>query len=91
MFVIVWNLPINSQPTFMLSSVLNLIKNAYGGLSTAVWLLALTQLINRVGTMVIFSLAIYLKESLHFSVQDIGVMMGLFGAGSLTGCTWEED
>ncbi len=85
MFVIVWNLPINSQPTFMLSSVLNLIKNAYGGLSTAVWLLALTQLINRVGTMVIFSLAIYLKESLHFSVQDIGVMMGLFGAGSLTG------
>jgi predicted MFS family arabinose efflux permease len=64
---------------------LSIIKKAYGGLETAVWLLALTQFINRMGTMVIFSLAVYLNETLHFSKEDIGIMMGLFGAGSFLG------
>ncbi len=69
----------------MLNDPISLIKKAYGGLEPAVWLLALTQFINRMGTMVIFSLAVYLNETLHFSKEDIGIMMALFGAGSFLG------
>jgi predicted MFS family arabinose efflux permease len=62
-----------------------LFKNAYGGLSKEVWLLALTQFINRSGTMVVFFLSVYLKEELHFSLTRVGIAMALFGAGSVLG------
>jgi predicted MFS family arabinose efflux permease len=66
-------------------SLKTLFKNAYGGLSKEVWLLALTQFINRSGTMVVFFLSVYLKEELHFSLTRVGIAMALFGAGSVLG------
>jgi predicted MFS family arabinose efflux permease len=69
----------------MLSSSKTLIKGAYGGLSKEVWLLSLVMLINRTGTMVIFFLSVYLTQKLHFTVQQTGVIMAFFGAGSFTG------
>ena len=69
----------------MYRSVTTLIRNAYGGISRAVWLLSLAQFINRSGTMVIFFLAVYLKDELHFGLAQVGVIMGCFGAGSLLG------
>lgn len=62
-----------------------LVKGAYSGLSTEVWLLSLVMLINRSGTMVIFFLSVYLTQVLHFSLQQTGVMLACFGAGSFTG------
>lgn len=63
----------------------HLVKNAYGGIPKEVWLLAGATLINRSGTMVILFLSLYLTNHLHFPVQRAGVVMAIFGAGSLCG------
>src|SRR5262245_21691251 len=62
-----------------------LVRNAYGGLSTPVWWLALASLVNRSGTMVIFFMAVYLKQELHYSLGQVGVVMAMFGMGSMLG------
>lgn len=48
-------------------------------------MISIVQFINRVGSMVIFFLAIYLRERLHFSIEEVGVLMSVFGIGSLAG------
>jgi len=68
-----------------MKAITSLIQNAYGGLSRSVWLLSLTQLINRAGTMVVFFLAVYLKDELHYDYNQVGIVMSMFGAGSLLG------
>jgi predicted MFS family arabinose efflux permease len=62
-----------------------LFKNAYGGISPEVWWLALATLINRSGTMVILFLSLYVTSYLHLTVQNAGVVMAIFGAGSFCG------
>ncbi len=72
---------------------LNFIKNklilpyyrAFTGLSTEVWWLALITLVNRAGTMVIPFLSLYLINSLHFSMENVGWIMSAFGLGSVVG------
>lgn len=59
--------------------------NAFKGLSTAVWWLALITLINRAGTMVIPFLSLYLTETSKLSLNQIGTVMVCFGLGSLIG------
>ena len=59
--------------------------NTFKGLSKEVWWLALITLINRAGTMVIPFLSLYLRESLHFSLPDVGWIMTCFGLGSVVG------
>ncbi|MFM7105969.1 MAG: MFS transporter, partial [Flavobacteriales bacterium] len=59
--------------------------NAYKGISREVWLISAVQFINRVGSMVIFFLAVYLREQLGFSLEQVGVLMSIFGLGSLAG------
>ena len=59
--------------------------NAYKGISREVWLISAVQFINRVGSMVIFFLAVYLREQLSFSLEQVGVLMSIFGLGSLAG------
>lgn len=61
--------------------------NTFKGLSTEVWWLSLITLINRAGTMVIPFLSLYLKDSLHFSLDDIGLILSFWGLGSFVG-TW---
>ncbi|MBO0947422.1 MFS transporter [Fibrella sp. HMF5405] len=65
--------------------MLQLYRNAYTGLSRSVWLLAGVMLINRSGTMVLPFLSLYLTQHLHFSVEQAGVVLALFGIGSLLG------
>lgn len=69
----------------MVRRVTGLFKNAFGGLDRSIWLLALTQFINRVGTMVVFFLSVYLHDELGFDLGKVGIAMALFGAGSLLG------
>lgn len=67
--------------------MISLFRNAFGGLSRQVWLLAIVMFINRSGTMVIAFLTVYLTQKLHFSIQEAGVVMTFFGVGSIFG-TW---
>lgn len=59
--------------------------DSFKGLSTEVWWLSLITLINRAGTMVIPFLSLYLTESLHFSISNVGWIMSAFGLGSVVG------
>lgn len=68
-----------------MKSVATLYKDAFSGIPRSIWLLALSQLINRSGSMVVFFLAVYLRDELHFDYWHTGVIMALFGAGSFVG------
>lgn len=68
-----------------MNKISELFKNAYGGISKEVWWLALATLVNRSGTMVILFLSLYVTNALHLTVQNAGVVMAVFGAGSLCG------
>ena len=61
--------------------------NTFKGLSPEVWWLSLITLINRAGTMVIPFLSLYLRESLQFSLSDVGIILSFWGIGSVIG-TW---
>ena len=69
----------------MLSRTIQLYKKAYSGLSVNSWYLCLVMFINRSGTMVIPFMTIYCTQKLHFTVEQTGIIMGLFGLGSLLG------
>ena len=69
----------------MFQQTLRLYQNAYQGLSPSVWLLAGVMLINRCGTMVLPFLTLYLTQHLHYSVQDAGVVMAVYGLGAFVG------
>lgn len=60
-------------------------RSSYAGIPKAIWLLALINLVNRLGSMVIVFITIYLTKELHFSIREAGYVMGFFGAGALTG------
>ncbi len=65
--------------------IIQLYRTAYSGLSRSIWLLAVVMFINRCGTMVIPFLGVYLTESLHLSIDKSGIVMALFGVGSIVG------
>src|ERR1700743_854062 len=69
----------------MLSQTVQLYKKAYSGLSRNSWYLCLVMFINRSGTMVIPFMTIYCTQKLHFTVEQTGIIMALFGIGSLCG------
>lgn len=65
--------------------LLRLYLKAYGGITAHAWMLAFVLLINRSGSMVLPFLSIYLKDVLSFSLQEVGIILSLFGLGSLCG------
>jgi predicted MFS family arabinose efflux permease len=69
----------------MLTSTIQLYKNAYSGLSRNSWYLCVVMLINRSGTMVVPFMSIYCIQQLHFSIVQAGTIMALFGAGAISG------
>ena len=60
-------------------------RAAFSGLPREVWLLALGCLVNRAGTMVLPFLSLYLTVRLHFTVAEAGLVLGLWGVGSMVG------
>ncbi|RYZ46009.1 MAG: MFS transporter [Sphingobacteriales bacterium] len=66
-------------------NVVSIIRTTYGGIKREVWLLSLALLINRCGSMVLLFMSVYLTQKLGFSVAQAGVVMAMFGAGSLVG------
>ncbi|MBK6818777.1 MAG: MFS transporter [Bacteroidetes bacterium] len=63
----------------------HIFKNAYAGISREMWILAITMLINRCGSMVLLFMSVYLTVELHFTLPQIGVVLAMFGIGSLAG------
>src|SRR3954452_8109898 len=66
-------------------AIIKLYKSAYQGLSRETWFLSLVILINRSGTMVVPFMTMYATQKLHYSIVDAGIIMALFGAGSIVG------
>lgn len=69
----------------MANQVIQLYRNAFGGLSRAAWILALTMFINRSGSMVLPFLSVYLSGSLGLSIRQVGLIMSIYGMGSISG------
>jgi predicted MFS family arabinose efflux permease len=67
------------------SRLLSLYREAYGGLPRAAWLLALLEVVNRSGMMVLFFFTLYMTRELGFTVLQAGFVMSAFGAGSMIG------
>lgn len=69
----------------MTNSILSLYKKAYGGLSKGTWSLSLVMLVNRMGTMVIPFMTMYLTQHGGFTIDKAGFVMSVFGLGAITG------
>lgn len=69
----------------MIANPIQLYKNAYSGLSKENWYLSIVMFINRSGTMVVPFMTIYCTQKLNFSIVQAGVIMSLFGLGSIVG------
>lgn len=68
-----------------MSPFIRLYMDAYKGLSTPAWMLALVMLINRSGAMVIPFLGVYMVNHLSFSLEDTGTVLSCFGVGAVAG------
>ncbi len=61
-------------------------RNAYSGLPREVWMLAIALFVNRVGTMVLPFLTLYMTDELGFDEISAGKMLSIYGLGSIAGC-----
>lgn len=71
--------------SFSRSNLLQIYKDAYQGHPKAIWLISGITLINRMGTMVIPFLSVYLTTVLGYSLSTAGFIIGAFGLGSIVG------
>jgi predicted MFS family arabinose efflux permease len=69
----------------MHARVINLYKDSFAGLNVNSWLLALVQLVNRAGTMVVPFMSMYMTQHIGVSITKAGIVMACFGVGSLVG------
>lgn len=69
----------------MIKSSIAVYRNAYLGLSTPMWWLALVMFVNRAGTMVMPFMTVYLREKMNFSIAEAGWEIALFGTGAIIG------
>lgn len=68
-----------------LERLFTLFRNAYAGLSLSTWWLSLVMAINRMGTMVVPFMTLYLTQKLHYSIGKAGLVFSLFGLGAVCG------
>ncbi len=69
----------------MISKGLKYWLNSFSGLTRNMWVLAVLNLMNRVGSMVIAFLPIYLTEVEKLTLKQSGQVMAMYGIGSLLG------
>ncbi len=60
-------------------------RDAFSGIPTAIWLLALVSLVNRCGSMAVVFLSLYLTSHLGYSVEEAGYVLSCYGTGALLG------
>lgn len=69
----------------MLSRIFNLYRTSFAGLSRESWILSLVILINRCGFMAVPFMGLYVTQALHRPESDAGILISLFGFGSIAG------
>lgn len=69
----------------MINQVISSYRTSFAGLSRESWLLSLVMLINRAGTMAIPFMSLYVTVKLGRSLADAGLIITLFGVGSVIG------
>jgi predicted MFS family arabinose efflux permease len=69
----------------MIRSSIAVYRNAYLGLASATWWLALVMFVNRAGTMVLPFMTVYLRDRMHYSIAEAGFEIALFGIGAILG------
>jgi len=69
----------------MISKTAQIYKDSYSDHPQEIWVLVIVSFINRVGTMVLPFLTVYLTTVLNFSLEEAGVLASAFGFGSLAG------
>lgn len=62
-----------------------LYKKSYSGVDREIWMLAFVSFVNRVGSMVLPFLTIYLSSVKHYSLSLTGLIMTAYGIGSFFG------
>ncbi|WP_221391668.1 MFS transporter [Dyadobacter sp. NIV53] len=69
----------------MVRNILQIYRISFSGLSRETWLLSVVILINRCGYMAVPFMSMYITQSLHRSIADAGLIITLFGVGSVVG------
>ena len=69
----------------MFTKFVNSYRQAISGLPREVWYLALVMFINRSGSMVLAFLTLYVNKELGYSEQLAGMVIAVFGVGSILG------
>jgi len=69
----------------MLKLILNTYKSSFSGLSRETWLLSIVMMFNRCGSMAVPFMGLYVTQSLHRTEMDAGLIITLFGVGSILG------
>jgi len=69
----------------MIRNILQSYRISFSGLSRETWLLSVVILINRCGYMAVPFMSMYITQSLHRSIADAGLIITLFGVGSVLG------
>lgn len=69
----------------MIKKVIGAYRTSFTGLSRESWLLSLVILVNRCGYMAVPFMSMYITQSLNRSIEDAGVIITLFGVGSVLG------
>ncbi|WP_342087550.1 MFS transporter [Dyadobacter sp. OTU695] len=69
----------------MIRKVISAYRTSFSGLSRETWLLSLVILVNRCGYMAVPFMSMYITQSLHRSIEDAGLIITLFGVGSVLG------
>lgn len=62
-------------------------KESFSGLSRETWILSIVMFINRCSSMAVPFMSLYMTQYLHRPMSDAGLVIALFGAGSLVGAT----
>jgi predicted MFS family arabinose efflux permease len=69
----------------MIRKILQTYRDSFSGLSRETWLLSFVILINRCGYMVVPFMSMYLTQSLKRTIADAGLIVTLYGVGSVAG------
>ena len=69
----------------MFASILNAYQTSFSGLSRQTWTLSVVILINRCGFMAVPFMGLYVTQALHRPESDAGIIISLFGLGSILG------
>jgi predicted MFS family arabinose efflux permease len=71
----------------MIKQIINTYKTSFEGLSKETWLLSFVILVNRCGYMAVPFMGLYVTQALNRSAADAGLMISVFGFGSILGAT----